>query len=232
MHIIGKTEDIEAVYNKPSSSASSSSPPSTHSIPSGPPPPYFKSHFISPSSFKSAINAKLDNPAVSLFRLSIRIFQFAFALASGISYAIELGHATNDSKTDFIYAQFVFGLTLIVLVIDSITARNYRLTWVPEWLLAILWIASFGLFYTIYMRGNIQQGYENVDVGRMKRAVWCDLINALLWMGSALFSSVMCCAGIKAAIKAKLERRRQRKEGKKVVREMGQMEQGVIGRER
>ncbi|KAL1797766.1 hypothetical protein ACET3X_004372 [Alternaria dauci] len=225
---MGRPEDIEAVYNKPSSSTSSSSPPSIHSIPSVPPPPYFKSHFISPSSFKSAINAKLDKPAVSLFRLSIRIFQFVFALASGISYAIELGHTTSDARTDFIYAQVVFGLTLVVLVIDSITARNYRMTWMPEWILAILWIASFGRFYAIYLGGDVEQGYENVDIGRMKRAVWCDLINALLWMGSALFSSVMCCAGIKAAIKGKLEKRRQKKEGKKAIREMGQMEQGIV----
>ena len=227
---MGRPEDIEAVYNKPSSSVSSSSPPSIQSIPSVPPPPYFKSHFISPSSFKSAVNEKLDKPAVSLFRLSIRIFQFVFALASGISYAIELRHTTSDASSDFIYAQVVFGLTLIVLVIDSITARNYRMTWVPEWILAILWIACFGRFYTIYLRSDIEQGYENVDVGRMERAVWCDLINALLWMGSALFSSFMCYAGIKAAIKAKLEKRRQRKEGKKAVIEMGQMEQGVVGR--
>jgi hypothetical protein len=102
------------------------------------------------------------------------------------------------------------------------------MTWLPEWILAILWIASFGLFYTIFLDGDVKEGYESMDVGRMKRAVWCDLINALLWMGSALFSFIMCCTGIKAAIKAKLERRRQRKEGKKVVKEMGQMEQGVV----
>ncbi|KAI4920050.1 hypothetical protein J4E90_002190 [Alternaria incomplexa] len=223
---MGQPKQAEPVYNKPSTTSSPAS--STRSIPSVPPPPYFKSQFISPSSFKSVVNAKLDKPAVSLFRLSIRIFQLAFALASGISYAIELSHATSTSKTDFIFAQVVFGLTLLVLVIDSVTVRNYRVTWIPEWILAVLWIASFGLFYTIYLNGDIEQGYQNVDVGRMKRAVWCDLINALLWMGSALFSSVMCCSGIKATIKAKMERRRQRKEARRQVREVSQMEQGVI----
>ncbi|KAH6875969.1 hypothetical protein BKA58DRAFT_132391 [Alternaria rosae] len=224
---MGQPKQTEPVYNKPWTPSSSAS--STHSIPSVPPPPYFKSHFISPSSFKSAVNARLDKPAVSLFRLSIRIFQLAFALASGISYALELSHATSISKTDFIFAQVVFGLTLLVLVIDSATVRNYRVTWIPEWILAVLWIASFGLFYAIYLSGDIEQGYQNVDVERMKRAVWCDLINALLWMGSALFSSVMCCSGIKATIKARLEKRRQRKEATRQVRDVSQMEQGVIG---
>jgi hypothetical protein len=224
---MGQPRHPEPVYNKPSSS-----PPSTHSIPSVPPPPYFKSRFISPSSFKSAVNAKLDKPVVSLFRLSIRIFQFVFALASGISYAIELSHATRIARTDFIFTQVVFGLTLLVLVIDSLTTRNYRMTWAPEWILAILWISSFGLFYTTYLSGDVEQGYENVDMGCMKRAVWCDLVNALLWIGSALFSSVMCCSGIKTTVKAKLERRRQRKEAKKVAVGMSQMEQGIIGGER
>jgi hypothetical protein len=199
------------------------------SPPSMPPPPYFKTHFVNPSAFKSAVNAKLDKPIVSLFRLSIRLLQFAFAMASGISYAIELSHANTGSKTDFIYAQVVFGLTLLTLSIDSITVRYYRFTWLIEWTLVILWIACFGVFYDVYLAGEIEAGYANVDYARMKRAVWCDLINALLWMGSALFSSIMCCSGIKAAVKGKLEKRRQRKEGKRVMNKMEAMESGTIG---
>jgi glucan phosphoethanolaminetransferase (alkaline phosphatase superfamily) len=194
-----------------------------------PPPPYFKTDFIKPSSFKTAVNAKLDKPIVSIFRLSIRLLQFAFALASGISYAIELTHADTAPNTDFIYAQVVFGLTLLTLVIDSITVRYYRFTWLIEWTLVILWIACFGVFYNTYLNGAIEDGYGDVDLGRMKRAVWCDLVNAILWMGSALFSTVMCCSGIKAAVKEKLENRRQRKDGKKTANKMEAMESGVVG---
>jgi hypothetical protein len=208
---------------------STSASSSTHSPPSMPPPPYFKTHFIKPTSFKTAVNVKLDKPIVSLFRLSIRLLQFAFALASGIPYAIELSHTNTTPKTDFIYAQVVFGLTLLTLVIDSIKVRYYRFTWLIEWTLVVLWIACFGVFYNIYLDGAIEDRYEDVDLGRMKRAVWCDFINALLWMGSALFSTVMCCSGIKAAVKDKLENRRQRKEGKKMANKMEAMESGVVG---
>jgi glucan phosphoethanolaminetransferase (alkaline phosphatase superfamily) len=194
-----------------------------------PPPPYFKTHLVDPSSFKSAVNAKLDKPATSLFRLSIRLLQFAFALASGISYAIELHRANNLSSTNFIYTQVVFGLSLLTLIIDSVTVRYYRFTWIIEWALVILWIACFGVFYQVYMDGEVEEGYQNVDLGRMKNAVWCDLINALLWMSSALFSSVMCCSGVKAAIKSKLEKRRQRKQGKKKVMHLEDMETGTVG---
>lgn len=202
---------------------------SVFSKPSMPPPPYFKTHFINPSSFKAAVNTKLDKPAVSLFRLSIRLLQFAFALASGISYAIELDHRYSASTTNFIYAEVVFGLTLITLIIDSITARYFRFIWAIEWTLAVLWIACFGVFYGVYIVGGADPDYAVVDLGRMERAVWCDLVNAILWFGSAIFSSVMCCSGIKAALKAKLMKRRQKKEDLKSVNKIQEMETGTIG---
>jgi hypothetical protein len=221
---MGKSTEFSAEYDACSTSASSS----IHAPPSMPPPPYFKTHFVKSSSFKAAVNGKLDKPIVSLFRLSIRLLQFAFAMASGISYAVELSHANDTSKTNFIYAQVVFGFTLLTLVIDSITVRCYRFTWLIEWMLVILWIASFGVFYDVYLKGEMEVGYENVNLGRMQRAVWCDLINALLWTASALFSSVMCCSGLKAAVK---EKRRQRKEGKRVENKLEAMECGTVGAE-
>lgn len=193
-------------------------------------PPYFKPQFISPTTFKAAVNNKLDKPAVSLFRLTIRLLQFAFALASGISYAIELNQSVSkDARSSFIYTQFVFGATLFVLVLDSVTVRHYRFTWLVEWVLAIFYFAAFSVFYQAYLEDGVEQGYENVDLGRMKRAIWCDLINALLWSASALFSTVMCCSGIKAAIKGKMEKRRQRKQGNKGARQMEEMESGTMG---
>jgi hypothetical protein len=218
---MGATTETGAKY--PISASSS-----THSQPSMPPPPYFNTHFINPSPFKTAVNTKLDKPIISLFRLSIRLLQFAFALASGISYAIELSHANNTTKTDFIYAQVVFGLTLLTLAIDGITVRYYRFTWFIEWMLVILWIACFGAFYDVYQSGAIKDGYEDLDLGRMNRAVWCNLINALLWMGSAIFSTVMCCSGVKATVKGKLENRRQKKEGERMAGKMEAMESGVV----
>lgn len=204
--------------------------PSTSPPPYTPVPPYFKPQFVSPTNFKAAVNSKLDKPAVSLFRLTIRILQFAFALASGISYAIELNqHVSKDARSSFIYTQFVFGATLFVLVLDSVTVRHYRFTWLVEWVLAIFYFAAFATFYQAYLEDGVGQGYENVDLGRMKRAIWCDLINALLWSASALFSTVMCCSGIKAAVKGKMERRRQRKQGKKGARQMEEMESGTMG---
>ena len=76
--------------------------------------------------------------------------------------------------------------------------------------------------------------YTNTDLNRMNRAVWMDLINFLLWMGSAVFSSVMCCSGTKAAIKGRWEARKMRRESNKTSRAgkdvsgLSEMERGTV----
>ena len=180
------------------------------------------------STFRSAVYKRLDDPLTSLFRLGIRILQLIFALASGISYAIELAHGHNDSA--FIYAQVVFGLTMILIILDAVTLRSYRLTFIVESALCVLWLALFGVFYNIYLSGSrLEPEYETVDRGRMQRAVWIDLINFLLWSASALFSTVMCCSGVKGAIKGRLEKRRHRR-NKIVSGDIECMEAGVARR--
>jgi hypothetical protein len=208
--------------------AAATAPPQ-YAPPAMPPPPYFKTYFTNPSSFKAAINSKTDKPLVSLFRLSVRILQFTFAMAAGISYAIELADGHISHPTTFVYAEVVFGLTLLTLIMDSIMTRYYRATWMVEWVLAILWFVCFAVFFQAYLEGAVEQDYQGAKIGRMKRAVWCDLISALLWLGSALFSSAMCCTGIKAAIKNKIQKRRQRKESKLTTQKIGDMESGTIG---
>ncbi|KAF2112996.1 hypothetical protein BDV96DRAFT_524299, partial [Lophiotrema nucula] len=172
--------------------------------------------FHTPQTFRAAINERLDNPLVSLFRLGIRVLQFAFALASGISYAIELSHGSvhSDANSAFVFSQVLFGATLICLPLDACTIRTYKLVWVVEWILAIFYLALFATFYRIYTSGPVDPQNAGTDLGRMRRVVWMDLINFLLWMSSALFSSVMCCSGTKAAIKGHWETRRRRKETK------------------
>ncbi|KAL1595008.1 hypothetical protein SLS60_009692 [Paraconiothyrium brasiliense] len=162
------------------------------------------------STFRTAVYARLDNPLNNLFRLGIRIVQFVFSLGSGISYAIELAH--GHTSPPFIYSQVVFALTMITLVIDALTLRSYRLTFIVESTICVLWLALFGVFYDIYFSGKASgMDYDGMDLERVKRAVWLNLINFLLWLASAVFSAVMCCSGIKGAIKGRLQRRRAKK---------------------
>jgi hypothetical protein len=224
-----ETPEATSLSEVPASSSLTNAVP-YEAPPSMPPPPYFKTHFINPSSFKSAINAKVDKPLVSLFCLSVRVLQLLFALASGISYAIELGHGNGhgEASGSFIFSQVAFGATILVLIIHGVTVRYYRFSWVVDWLLTVFWFALFAVFYEVYFSGDTAAAYGRVNTGRMKRAVWCDLINALLWFGSALFSTSMCCSGVKACVKGKLRDRRQRKEKKRMMETTGEMEMGTI----
>jgi hypothetical protein len=201
---------------------------SSFSKPSMSPPPYLETHVDNPSSFKAVLNTTLNGPAAPLFRLTFRLIQIAFALASGVSYAIELDHRYSASTTNFIYAEVIFGFTLLTLVIDCVTLRYYRYIWAIEWTLTVLWIACFGVFYGVYLNGKPPADYAVVNNGRMKLASWCNLVNAILWLGSALCSSVVCCSGIRANSKGKRDKGRQRKGSEKVSNEIGQMEASTI----
>jgi hypothetical protein len=159
--------------------------------------------------FGDAVYTRLNDPLFSLFTLAIRVLQLIFALAAGISYAVELSR--GNSSSEYVYSQVVFGMTLIMLIVDATTLRSYRLSFIVESVLCILWLALFGTFYTIFFVSGAIEDPENsvADKPRMKAAVWIDLINFLLWTASALFSTAMCCSGTKAAIRGKLEKRRR-----------------------
>jgi hypothetical protein len=212
------------------SSSSSTSAIAPNAPPPMPPPPYFKTYSINPSSFKAGINDKLNDPLVSLFRLVVPMLQIIFALAAGISYAIELSHGNGrgGASASFVFSQVVFGSTLVALTVNAISVRYYRISWLVDWILSVFWFALFATFYQVYLGGELEPAFAWVNLGRMERAVWCNLTNALLWLASALFSSAMCCSGIKASVKGKFRNRRQKKGEKKLMQEMCDMESGVF----
>ncbi|RDA88808.1 hypothetical protein CP532_5500 [Ophiocordyceps camponoti-leonardi (nom. inval.)] len=87
---------------------------------------------------------------------------------------------------------------VVVSVLSAVTCLLYAVPKVlrkldlpaASWslVLFILWIAVFGVFGSTY----IKMGYNNGEglgddfVRRMKAAVWIDLVNALLWLISAV----------------------------------------------
>lgn len=56
-------------------------------------------------------------------------------------------------------------------------------------LFSILWIALFGIFGHLYIPANPtpKQG----GIRRMKNAVWVDLVNALLWLVTAIYATII-----------------------------------------
>lgn len=61
------------------------------------------------------------------------------------------------------------------------------LLFIWDTILFILWIALFGLFGNMYIKEHAE---GDGGVQRMKNAVWVDLVNALLWLVSAVGMAV------------------------------------------
>ena len=79
---------------------------------------------------------------------------------------------------------FAFGWDLILLyVILVLFGKNGELNIIYS----ILWAAVFGIFGKMYIHENPE---GDRGVGRMKNAVWIDLINMLLWFFTSIFAAV------------------------------------------
>lgn len=57
------------------------------------------------------------------------------------------------------------------------------------WCFSILWTALFGLFGSIYIPAHPTP--KQAGQWRMKHAVWVDLVNMLLWLITAVYSSLV-----------------------------------------
>jgi hypothetical protein len=87
-----------------------------------------------------------------------------------------------------VYAEVTASLSAITALLYLIPFTS-RIPFVFVWdtILFILWIALFGLFGNMYIKANAQ---GDSGILRMKHAVWIDLVNALLWLISAVGMAV------------------------------------------
>jgi hypothetical protein len=165
------------------SSSTSISAIAANAPPPMPPPPYFKTYSINRSSFKAAINDKLNDPLISLFRLVVPILQIIFALVAGISYVIELSHGNGrgGASASFVFSQVVFGSTLVALIVNTISVRYYRISWVVDWILSIFWFALFATFYQVYLGGEMETAFAGVNLERMVAGECVVLVSNVLF---------------------------------------------------
>lgn len=72
-------------------------------------------------------------------------------------------------------------ITALIYMIPIVIRVPLLFIW--DTILFIFWIAVFGVFGNMYIHTDPQ---GDGGIQRMKNAVWIDLINALLWLGSAV----------------------------------------------
>ena len=154
---------------------------------------------IGANTFKMSIISRVGDNSSSggligaLIRLILRFFQFILALVVCGLYGVDL-HAANNAKNGYIDGKWVFAE--VVGALSAFTVLIYGIPFIKsywafgwDWFLFILWTALFGLFGNIYIgsKPTPKQGGQR----RMKNAVWVDLTCMLLWLITAIYSTVI-----------------------------------------
>ena len=63
---------------------------------------------------------------------------------------------------------------------------RFAVVWIWNTILFVLWIAAFGTFGAMYLnRAEDAEAYPGTSNKVMKIAVYIDLVNAILWLGTA-----------------------------------------------
>ncbi|KAK4900988.1 hypothetical protein LTR27_002171 [Elasticomyces elasticus] len=151
----------------------------------------------------------------ALARIFLRFLQLVFAVTVAGLYAVDLQDVKHihDYKLGnygvWIYSRWVFAE--VVAILSIITVLVYAVPFVKsswgfawDWCLFILWTALFGLFARVFIPASDSADAYRLAypypydryipmviriVVRMKRAVWIDLVNMLLWFVTAVYST-------------------------------------------
>jgi hypothetical protein len=87
-----------------------------------------------------------------------------------------------------VYAEVTASLSAFTALLYLIPfVSHIGLLFIWDTILFILWIALFGLFGNMYIH---ERAGGDGGIQRMKNAVWVDLVNALLWLVSAVGMAV------------------------------------------
>lgn len=120
-----------------------------------------------------------------------RFIQLILALTVCGLYGVDLQaahkqHKYSDGK--WVYAEITASFSAVTALLYLIPfVSHIGLLFVWDTILFILWIALFGLFGNMYIHEHAE---GDGGVQRMKNAVWVDLVNALLWLVSAVGMAV------------------------------------------
>ncbi|OAQ60525.1 membrane-associating domain-containing protein [Pochonia chlamydosporia 170] len=124
---------------------------------------------------------------------ALHLVCFALALAVCGLYGQDLHNANDQDKymdSKWVYAVVVGSLsavTCVVWFIPAILRHAGIIGAIWNTILFILWITLFGVFGALYIHEN-PEGDGNIK--RMKSAVWVDLVSALLWLVSAIATTI------------------------------------------
>ncbi|KAF3345483.1 PWWP domain-containing protein2 [Verticillium dahliae VDG2] len=148
-------------------------------------------------------------------RTILRTLQFLLALVIAILYGIDTRDDPSTCTSQWIFAIVAAVLSMVTVVLHLfITVTRYG--WcVWDWVVAVFWAAITGVFGTLYLAGQYKQEGLPPASGRMKVAVWLNLVNMLLWIVTGLLSTIWCCG--------------TRKMRRRIEQDHAKLEQGQLG---
>lgn len=161
------------------------------------------------------------------FHLTIRTLQLLTTLVTLPLYASSL--TSSSSSSSYIYALVCCILTLLTLLIYAIPKVACQKLFLWDFCIAVLWAALAGVFGIVYFDGG-ENGRDSAEwvegqQGKMKVAVWFDLVGMVCWIITAGWGCVRCC-------KVRLQARRLRKEEKMTGKMLEGQEEGFVLQER
>jgi len=129
----------------------------------------------------------------ALIRITLRFLQFVMAIVVAGLYGVDLDHATKaGAYTDgkWVFAEVVAALSAVTVLIYALPFLKSYWAFAWDWILFCLWTALFGVFGHIYIPAHPTP--KQLGQWRMKNAVWIDLVNMILWLLTAIYSTVVC----------------------------------------
>ncbi|KAG8406433.1 hypothetical protein J3459_012378 [Metarhizium acridum] len=124
---------------------------------------------------------------------ALHLVCFALALAVCGLYGQDINNAHQKDKhsdSKWVYAVIVGALSAVTCVfwfVPALLRHAGVLGAVWNSILFILWITLFGVFGALFIHEDAE---GDGDIQRMKNAVWVDLTSALLWLISAVATTV------------------------------------------
>jgi hypothetical protein len=144
------------------------------------------------------------NPLITLLETILRFIQFVFGLTVIGLYGQDLHGAGKAAK--WVYAVVTALLATVTAAVYLVlpflmkgqtpVARRVRLQlplFIWESVLCVLWLTLFGIFGKMYI-GDYSEGDK---VTRMRHAVWVDLVNLGLWVGTMGWVGLRWWRGVK-----------------------------------
>lgn len=125
----------------------------------------------------------------SAVRILIRLFQFVMGIVVIGLYAQDLDRARKTGKyadPKWVYAVFCGSFGAFMSLVFMMPLIKSWMFFGVDILAYFFYLVLFGIFGKMYIKENPE---GNKGIIRMKNAVWVDLANMFLWIGTAVYGA-------------------------------------------